>query len=443
MNIREIKKAIIAGQSIASLTDPLIEYINQRTQTNITVGYRDRLFRLINPTLSDHGLKVFYCHYHDEVEILETDDIYQTSSNDLICEDAYNNHYFTCHDCEEINHSDYAERFDSRSDDELYCASCHDDQRSYCDDCDTVNHQDDHCECENSDDEYNLDRYDRRNKLHFHGKENSILFYGGECELQAYRDQSRSEVVDTFRDSFNNGIENVICKHDGSLDSEKGFEMSTTNCSFDYHKEEFWNDFFELKPAQYCKAYDGYQCGIHWHFNRNAFTENQMRRLNCFYNHPKNKKLIVDIAGRNENNYCKFFPSITFNDPIKTQGEYYKYRVINFNNENTIEIRIFRSNLKQISFFRYLEFIHTVNEWIRSSDVNDESNITWEYYFDWLLKNMDKKFSNLFLFLDDKKHFEHLENIQEWETVYTNFKTIIHDFRINNEELIRQESEQE
>ena len=69
-------------------------------------------------------------------------------------------------------------------------------------------------------------------------------------------------------------------------------------------------------------------------------------------------------------------------------------------------------------------------------------NITWEYYFDWLLKNIDKKFSNLFLFLDDKKHFDHLENIQEWETVYTDFKTVIHDFRNNNQELIQQESEE-
>ena len=282
-----------------------------------------------------------------------------------------------------------------------------------------------------------------KNKLYSHGKENAILFYGNETELQAYRDQSRYDIVEKFNECFNyDGFENILCKHDGSLDTDKGFEMSSTNCSFEYHKETFWNDFFELNPAQYCKGYDGYQCGIHWHFNRNVFTENQLRRLNCFYNHPKNKNLIVDIAGREGYQYCKFVPSITFDDPIRTIGDDFKYRVINFSNEHTIEIRIFRSNLKKISFFRYLEFVHSVNEWIRSSDQDNAENITWEYYFDWLLKNISRKFENLFFFLDDREHFDHLENIEEWKYVYTNFKTLITDFRNNNQEQIELESEE-
>ena len=442
MNIREIKKAIIEDRQLHS--SELIDYINQRVQRRNNLTYRQRLFRIINPALNTMDYEIFYCDYHNEIECDQRINITRTVSGDLICTDAYQQGYFTCDDCEEVYHMDDQHCFDYRSN--VYCDSCYDNVSSYCDECDTTNHCDDDCDCSHDSDEEreesNLDQYNKRNQKHFHGKENSILFYGGECELQVYRDQNRNNVVDDFRHCFNQEVENIICKRDGSLDELKGFEMSTTPCSFDYHKEIFWNDFFELKPAQYCKAYEGYNCGIHWHFNRNAFTENQLRRLNCFYNHPKNKNLIVDIAGRNENNYCKFVPSITFDDPITTRGDDYKYRVINFNNVNTIEVRIFRSNLKQISFFRYLEFVHTVNQWIRSTDQNNSDNITWEYYFDWLLKNIDKKFSNLFLFLDDKKHFDHLENIQEWETVYTTFKTVIHDFRNNNQELIQQESEE-
>ena len=440
MNIREIKKAIIEDRQIHS--SELIDYINQRLERRNNPIYRERLFNLFNSLLSEKDWRVFYCDYHQEIECDQNSNIHRTGVDELICRVAYSDRYFTCDDCEEVFSIEDQCSFDYRSD--SYCETCYDSNSSYCDECDTTNHCDDDCDCSNHDDEErsNLDEYNKRNEKHFHGRENSILFYGGECELQVYRDQNRNDVVDTFRDCFNQEVENIICKRDGSLDNEKGFEMSTTPCSFDYHKEIFWNDFFELAPAQYCKAYEGYQCGIHWHFNRNAFTENQLRRLNCFYNHPKNKNLIVDIAGRNENNYCKFIPSITFDDPIKTEGDTHKYRVINFNNISTIEVRIFRSNLKQISFFRYLEFVHTVNQWIRSSDQNNSENITWEYYFDWLLKNIDKKFSNLFLFLDDKKHFDHLENIQEWQTVYTTFKTVIHDFRNNNQELIQQESEE-
>ena len=54
------------------------------------------------------------------------------------------------------------------------------------------------------------------------------------------------------------------------------------------------------------KAYNGYNCGIHIHFNRSAFTDDQLRRLNIFYHNPENKKLITDIAGREANSYCKF-----------------------------------------------------------------------------------------------------------------------------------------
>ena len=172
---------------------------------------------------------------------------------------------------------------------------------------------------------------------------------------------------------------------------------------------------------------------------------NQLRRLNCFYNNPQNRNLIVEIAGRDENNYCRFHSMIDFNSSIRTHGS--KYSVINFDNTDTVEIRIFRSNIKQISFFRYLEFVHTVNNWILET-THDYNNNHSDYdtsknnYFDWLLKNIHKDYSNLLIFLDDKNYFNHLQHIEQWNDIYTNFKTVVYDFRINNEELIRQESEE-
>mgnify|MGYP003134396920 CR=1 FL=1 len=440
MNIREIQIDLHRDGNLHSTE--LVEYVNQRLDRRNTPSYRKSLFNIINRFLiasSEHCEKrIFHCHYHNEVEIENNDDIIEFS-NFHICRYAFENYYFTCDVCEEVEHQDYRNRCDSR--DYEYCETCYDERVRYCDDCDSSHDENDDCQCDER--QNNLLSYNTRNKLYSHGSENAILFYGNEIEMQVYRDQSRYDIVEKFNDCFNyDGFENILCKRDGSLDADKGFEMSSTNCSFEYHKETFWNDFFELNPAQYCKGYDGYQCGIHWHFNRNVFTENQLRRLNCFYNHPKNKNLIVDIAGREGYQYCKFVPSITFDDPIRTIGDDFKYRVINFNNEHTIEIRIFRSNLKKISFFRYLEFVHSVNEWIRSSDQDNAENITWEYYFDWLLKNISRKFENLFFFLDDREHFDHLENIEEWKYVYTNFKTLITDFRNNNQEQIELESEE-
>ena len=106
-------------------------------------------------------------------------------------------------------------------------------------------------------------------------------------------------------------------------------------------------------------------------------------------------------------------------------------------------MRIFRSNIKQISFFRYLEFVHTVNLWIRSNHKNNADDLHHHNYFDWLLKNVHKDYANLLIFLDDKQHFEHLKYIEEWKFIYNDFKNIVHDFRINNSELINQELESE
>ena len=457
MNIREIKENIInngldlSGYGTNNHLELLTNYIEGRLETkkNLLVfqgvdnpqleTYRNKLFKIINPTLARYDHQIIFCTEHQEIEILNIDDVFTLTNHGLICRSAYESDYLTCDVCEEVNPSSDCRSCDSR--DYTYCETCFDARVRYCNDCDTNYDENDGCQCE--EEPNNLLHHRTKNKLYSHGKENAILFYGNETELQAYRDQSRYDIVEKFNECFNyDGFENILCKHDGSLDTDKGFEMSSTNCSFEYHKETFWNDFFELNPAQYCKGYNGYQCGIHWHFNRNVFTENQLRRLNCFYNHPKNKNLIVDIAGREGYQYCKFVPSITFDDPIRTIGDDFKYRVINFSNEHTIEIRIFRSNLKKISFFRYLEFVHSVNEWIRSSDQDNAENITWEYYFDWLLKNISRKFENLFFFLDDRKHFDHLENIEEWNYVYTNFKTLITDFRNNNQEQIELESEE-
>tara|TARA_X000001388_G_scaffold34701_1_gene24457 strand:+ start:1929 stop:3263 length:1335 start_codon:yes stop_codon:yes gene_type:complete len=444
MNIRQIQIDLHREGILHS--NELIEYVNQRLERRNTSSYKKNLFKIINRFLvssSQHcDYRIFYCDFHNEIELEENP--VETVNGDMICQSAYQNDYFTCDRCEEIEHSEYSRQCDDS--DRIYCEHCFDEVSYYCDECDQTYHHTRNCDCDREEESSNLDEYNTKNPLHFLGKETSTKFDGVEIEMQVYQHQSRNEVVEMFRDCFNQDQTNVICKRDGSLDPKKGFEMSTTNCSFNYHKNHFWNDFFKLKPAQYCKAYEGSDCGIHIHTNRNYFSENNLRALNCFYNNPKNKNLIVDIAGRDATSYCRFIPEVSFDDPIFTRGQdengrEYKYRVINFNNKDTVEVRIFRSNLKQISFFRYLEFNYTVQEWIKETDPVEYDRITWVEYFDWLLKNLSKDFSNLLFFLSKRNHFDHLETLDEWQDVYTNYKTVIEDFVNANQELIESEGE--
>ena len=442
MNIIEIKERLHIDNDLCSTE--IIEYVKQRLERRGTSSYKESLFKIINriittsPFTDYDDYRIFHCSHDNEIYVEEHS--VELPNGNFICQNAYLNHYSTCDRCDDvINNSQIRNCYDS---DNNYCEHCFDQVSNYCDECDQSYLEE--CECDQCDrhERSNLDEYTEKNPLHYLGKENDYMFYGVEIEVQVYEHQSRNRVVDMFRDCFNQEQTNIVCKRDGSLHPQKGFEMSSTNCSFDYHKNRFWNDFYELKPAQYCKAYEGKDCGIHIHFNRNAYTENNLRSLNCFYNNPKNRNLIVDIAGRDEHeDYCRFIPSIGFDDPINTNGSSYKYRVINFNNKDTVEVRIFRSNLKQLSFFRYLEFVHTVNLWIKETDPTRYEKITWIEYFDWLLKNLSKDFSNLLFFLSKRNHFDHLETITEWQDIYTNYKTVITDFVNANQELIESEGE--
>jgi len=422
---------------------------SSRIAKNKFKAIADLVNHKIEGLLDNENINVFVCD--EENQFYVSDYFLTTNDNRTISQDAYENDYFTCDDCENVFHNDERRTYYENENDYL-CHDCLSSNGWYCDYHDDTHHDDYHCE-ENEEDNHHdyLDAYNAKILLEFLGKAvaevgiqnaivliDSVLFYGIEVELHTRHEViSRYDIVEKFRDV----MKSILCKHDGSLHADYGFELVSTNATFHYHKKTFWNKFFELNPNQYVKAYHGYNCGIHIHFSRKAFTDNQMKRLNCFYNNPQNRDLITEIAGRDENQYCRFKPMVDFHSPIRTHGE--KYSVINFDNKDTIEVRIFRSNIKQISFFRYLEFVHTVNLWIRSNHKNNADNLHHHDYFDWLLKNVHKDYANLLIFLDDKQHFEHLKHIEEWKFIYNDFKNIVHDFRINNSELINQELESE
>ena len=452
-NILRSYQSKVAQNIEAKFDKNIFTYANNSFNTIL----RNRLNAIVNLVnqsieglIDEPCINVFVCY--ENIEIVVEDNILTTDDNKTISQSAYEDSYFTCEECANIFHNDEQRTFYENEHD-YYCTDCLNSDAEYCDYHDDYHHQDYTC---NEGRRNNLDAYEERVFLHFLGKVvsslgvnhakylvDSVLFYGIEVELHVrHDDYSRSEVVDIFREAMNDPNEEdfILCKRDGSLHPEYGFEVVSTNCTFDYHKKHFWNKFFKLNPNKMVKAYHGYNCGIHIHFSRNAFTENQLKRLNVFYNNPKNRSLILDIAGREPNGYCQFQSYVDFNSSVH-RGE--RYSVMNVNNSDTIEIRIFRSNIKPISFFRYLEFVHTVNLWITSNQKNNADNLSVNDYFDWLLKNVHKDFANLLIFLDDKQHFEHLKHIESWKQVYLNFKEIVHDFRINNSELINQELESE
>ena len=128
------------------------------------------LLDLLNPTLqAETRHEIFFCNEHNELEIVEDDEIISTSCGNQICRDAFDSYYFHCDNCSEINHQDDRYYFDNREDE--YCQNCYDDNSSWCDDCETSYHSSDNCECDDNheDDDHedsNLNAWNTKNVIH-------------------------------------------------------------------------------------------------------------------------------------------------------------------------------------------------------------------------------------------------------------------------------------
>jgi hypothetical protein len=386
------------------------------------------LIKILSKRLENESFEIFWCHYYTEPQFERYGDIWYDDRGYTISEQAYDENYCRCDDCDEIIHYDSANYIN----DYHYCRDCTDRSFYFCHNCDTYVDNDNDCGCESDhDDDHNLYAYNYRIALQNYGL--SKLKYGIELELEVRSDFYRFDIVEELHDVMK---KDAICKRDGSLCEENGFELVSTNADFHHHKNVMWEKFFKLNLHEKVKGYHGHQTGYHIHFSREPFTVPEMKRLNAFYHNPENRSFLVDISGRTTT-YAKYLNDITIENEIETYGDDCKFRAINFNNTDTIEVRIFRSNLKPISFFRNLELVHSINQFI----LNSSESVKYTEYFDYLLNNPTKDYINLLLWLDDKEYFSHLEHIEDFKTRYNNFKNLVMDFKNDNQELILLESE--
>ena len=465
LNIKDIAKIIDLENIGYSEKQYWIELYFNKLRAYKTSDQMSALINILKNKcyyLENEKYYLYYC-IESDLFTFETDQYYN-DCNELISRNRYYNNYFRCSDCDCVSSLDYQNYIDS--DGINVCESCYGGNYTFCESCEYTHHEEQNCNCNNHDEEEteedNLKRWNYIIALLNLGY--MALRYGIEIEVET-REYNRYEIVEEIKETMNiDNKEYVVCKRDGSLDSERGFEIVSTNADFYYHKNIFWEEFFQLNLHESCKGYHGSNCGMHIHINRNSFSDFQQRVLNLFYHSPINKQFIVDIAGREDKQYAKFISYTSYHDTIDPhrddtddQGNGYRFRAFNLCNDDTFEIRIFRSNLKKISFYKNLEFVDSVNQWIlsefksqddfvKNSDLSDidyiiKEKIHYHNYLDWLIKNVNKDYSNLYFYLDKKEIFNHLEYFEDFKNQYITFKTIVENFTNSESEFINQESE--
>lgn len=350
--------------------------------------------------------------YHCEDEFKEDDLIYLDDYDRYICSNCIDD-YCKCDRCDdlvheddiiEVNNGDYyycnccAENYT------YYCGNCHnyftdsyinyseDDNRYYCDSCFN--------ECNHSD---IIGSYHHRDipitykyldsEISSDISSDDLLYFGVELEVKNIDNNiSNNNMARLIRDKFTDL--QLVFEEDGSVSN--GFEIISQPMTMAYIKE-YKNDFKDMLELLDSKGFASHNtdcCGLHIHFSRNYFKDNEdkyLQKLGLFF--EQNKTQLQVFGRRKTFNWCNWVSDYcNINNKYKNVGIYIKDSMkrhpshniaINTGNTSTIEIRIFKGTLRYETYMASIELVDSLVRAIKNkpnskisfnSIVNDKTN---------------------------------------------------------------------
>ncbi len=227
-----------------------------------------------------------------------------------------------------------------------------------------VTHQDTSVECK-------VRGYHCRPCLNFFklpGEPNAKRFYGFELEL-VLENQKRVILASTCIDvragnELYMNADSSIRAHDengetfGSLGSS--FELISHPMTLGYIKESKKLDeaFYVLQDAR-ARSLQNSSTGLHVHISREGYKNNEhMMRFHTFFYAPHNAGFIEHMAGRARNGYQNSRQSTP---PSNFLGGT-RYEMLNYNNSNTVEVRLFKGAVGKDWLVEKVEFLDCLIE---------------------------------------------------------------------------------
>jgi len=278
-----------------------------------------------------------------------------------LCDYCYSYHYFTCADCGEVYYHEDGEYVDGC----CYCRDCADNHRN----------------C--------ILSYGTKPCPTFFGEDAG--YYGVEVEIDDGEDKQ-----DAARDIQAAGEDHIYIKEDGSLSCE-GMEIVTHPATLDYHVNHFpWGDICEAALSYGYRSHDTDTCGLHIHASRSLFGSNQMEQdltiakiillIDRWY-----EDYIVKFSRRNLSRMRRWAnkpnagiqPGDDEIDAVhkskKTAND--RYKAVNLCNYNTVEFRFFRGTLKQDTIIASIQWVDTIIQYCRNTQLKDLFNTDWDDIF--------------------------------------------------------------
>lgn len=374
-------------------------------------------------------------------------------SGKWLCQDCYDENYFTCESCHEVFHIDdqngdycqechyeiYIEchacqdeiRRDSANTNDItdnyYCNSCYNEIFSTCEDCgrdvtreDSWSSYEEMYLCEScyedrqTDNNTHIHEYGYRPELTFYTISQTLtddtkedLFMGIELEVDG--DDIDNDNFITEQQELIESMPIYLC-HDGSL--ENGFEIISHPATLEYHKKLEWQKLIKTLRNYKYRSHDYKTCGLHVHINKSYLGSTYeeidvtLSKILIFYERCWEKIVIfsrrtTEQYKRYANNYGQ---STTDDKEIKhllnTAKRSDRYFAVNLNNHRTIEFRIFRGTLIYKSFIAALEFVHATANFVKEIPLEEHYKINWITFLDYVNKN---KYSELWPYMKERE----------------------------------------
>lgn len=224
----------------------------------------------------------------------------------------------------------------------------------------------------------------------FLGTEIEVAF-GGEdnrnaAEAMSYMNYDKDNEFKEF---------NIYASHDSSID--RGFELITQPMTMNRHNElrKNYENMFKWLVSKGYRAHNSNCCGLHVHFSRNYFAENngecdttteEANISKLLYIVEKYWSEIVLFSRRNYNSLVRYAKKIDKNpkdfiaDWNKTDDHEGRYYSINLTNKDTIEFRMFKGTLNINTYFATLEFVDKLTTMVKEHTIEELQRMSFEEF---------------------------------------------------------------
>lgn len=222
----------------------------------------------------------------------------------------------------------------------------------------------------------------------------NTLYMGVELEV----DTQRGSKLELAKYMTSNSRNFLYLKEDSSI--SKGFEIVTHPATLGYHTEKFgWHKHLKYLRNNGGRSHNVSNCGIHVHVSRKFFTSLEVIKVGLFVYTQQDE--MEKLARRSSDDWCRFTKKETLKDHAYN---YDRHEALNFQNDFSIEFRMFRGTLKLETFNATLQLVDAISRFIKTvgSPVLVDRKRSWLLFKDYVNKNR-KTYKELCAYIIERK----------------------------------------